>query len=273
MANKNFSVVVGVGREDDEGHEERENLAKTIEELGYTVERVEEYWPRDHWVFWKGKYFTKKEVGRCGEGGYFNLGHDFVIVSEKLLEGKYKAAREDVYAEVKKYYVQGRAYVAPVGYKPRFMSQIFRYDELSHIDLTCLLIPSRDLLFVDQSFYDKNKRRYKNARKIFKEIADVEGLSLKFYKSDSDESYRYFPLNCLVIPYSQKNELVVINRRTRPFVDLLKEYRIDMAEVDMVDTPKLDGSIRCCTNVKDGTKSLDDLLYHDAYNSFFVDTF
>ncbi len=258
-----ISVVVGIDSQyDDEESEEREKLADIIEENGYMVERTSVAWPRDHYVFIDGKYLIRKEIGSCGEGGYFHVDKNFVLVSERLKLNENKPDLKKTFSAVEKYYPDKRIHIIPTGYDhERTIPFVKDPNFEDHIDLTCLLIPSKKLLIVDQNFYDGIAFEF--IKRIFTNIADIEDLNLEFYKpSNRKLSFEYYPLNCLVLSYKD-SEMVFVNKRARSLIKLLKKYDIDVVGVAMDKAPELGGSIRCCTNIKDNTKTLDDLLDYE----------
>ncbi|MBI2673599.1 hypothetical protein HYX19_05020 [Candidatus Woesearchaeota archaeon] len=258
-----LSVVVGVdSKYDDEESEEREKLADKIEEKGYNVERTSVAWPRDHYVFIGGNYLIRKEIGSCGEGGYFHASRNFVLVSERLNLKENKPDLKKTFSAVEKYYPDKRIHIIPTGYDhERIIPFVKDPNFEDHIDLTCLLIHSKKLLIVDQSFYDGLSFEF--VKRIFTNIAESEDLSLEFYKpSNRKLSFEYYPLNCLVLPY-RDSEIVFVNKRAHSLIKLLKKYNLEVVSITMNKAPELGGSIRCCTNIKDNTKTLDDLLDYD----------
>jgi hypothetical protein len=259
MPIKEYKIVVGItSPENGFLYKERENLARTIEELGFDVERTSVAWPRDHYVFQDDKYLVKKDIGPCGEGGFFQLGKDIVLVSERLFGHFSPIDEKKIYREVKKHNSNKRVYIVPTGYDPQDVSMIHGPNWIDHIDLTCLLIPTKKLLVVDESFYEEEYHK-----REFEQIAKKEDLQLEFYNPKSEASFDYYPLNCLILP-NDGEEIIIANQKVGSFVKLLKKYELKVVEVKMTETPKMcGGSIRCCTNLKHNEISLDNLLDFD----------
>ncbi|PIN80953.1 hypothetical protein COV11_02910 [Candidatus Woesearchaeota archaeon CG10_big_fil_rev_8_21_14_0_10_30_7] len=234
-----ISVIVGVNPAlYSYQRPERDMLARTIKDAGYTVEETHLAWPRDHYVMIDRKYVIAKNDGVVGEGGGFQVCDEFILVSSSLFRDnrdKFSVAKD-----VKKFYPKQRVHVVPAGYDP--VKGKRKSYCLEHIDLTCLLVPSKKLLFVDENFYESITD--------FERVAEIEGLTLIPYKPKPDVSYNYFPLNCLVLP-SNEDEILFANKNTQSLVLLLKEHDLTVVEIDMNLAPrKTEGSIRCCTNVK-----------------------
>ncbi|MBI5064651.1 hypothetical protein HZA97_00305 [Candidatus Woesearchaeota archaeon] len=195
-----------------------------------------------------------RKASQFGEGGCFNLGQDFLLVSERIFDEKYTSDKLAIEEEAKKHYPQTRFNVVPVGcnHDAIYGQELFR-----HIDLTCLLIPSKKLLFVDENFYDDP-----HARMRFERIAEKEDLTLKFHKPHPEISFQYYPLNCLLLP-SANGEIIFANSNDASFIRLLNLYNLDVVEVSMTQAPKRRGSIRCCTNVKKPETPLKDLIDYE----------
>ncbi len=240
-----------------EAHE-RERVALAIEEQGFVVERTFIAWPRDHYVFCDGRYVIQKQFKDrarrgCGEGGYFQLAQNFVLVSERVLGiGEYPQC---IAFTVGKQYPGKRVHVVPVGYQKRRTHD----QRLDHIDLTCLLIPSRKLLLADKSVYQSSAAEVRHVEQYFQSIAEQERLLFQWYEPENDVS-KFFPLNCLVLPKGN-DEIVIANKNTPCLTRLLQKHDLSVIEVDVQVAPQMSlGSIRCFTNTKDDTKSLVELL-------------
>ena len=241
----------------EEAHE-RERVARVIEEQGYAVVRTFIPWPRDHYVFYDGRYVIKKEFKDrarqgCGEGGYFQLAQDFVLVSERVLG--ISEDHECVAYTVGKQYPGKRVHVVPVGYQKRRT-----YDQrLDHIDLSCLLIPSRKLLLADKSLYQSFAAEVKHVEPYFQKIAEQESLLFVWYEPEGT-ARNLFPLNCLVLP-KENDEIVFANKNAPCLTRLLQTYDLAVIEVDVQIAPQMSlGSIRCITNTKDNRKTLVELV-------------
>ncbi|MBI5065960.1 hypothetical protein HZA97_07000 [Candidatus Woesearchaeota archaeon] len=258
--NEKLIVVVGTNLQGycDAQLAEREQLAQKIEECGFRVERVSVAWPRDHYTFHDGSYAIKKIHGKPGEGGYFNFGREFVLVSERLFGHYTPVDFGKIQREVELHYPYKKIHIVPTGYDPDEISALNGPMWIDHVDLTCLTIPSKRLLFVDKNFYTEQK-----SRDSFSGIASQEDYQIVFHDSAPKSSFKYFPLNCLVLPCQNGEEVVFANKRVPSFLKLLEKYKINFETVDFKITPGHTGSIRCCTNSKDETMSLDELLDSD----------
>ncbi len=228
---------------------EREGLARKISDAGFKVEEVPVAWPRDHYVFTNGRYVLEKKYGEAGVGGFINYCDDFLIVSERIF-GEHKSSSE-IKERVRECYPKHRIHIVPAGLNPL---EYGRNDDciVEHTDLTSLLIPSKKLLFVDESFYDSFH--------AFERAADKEDLTLVRYSSPDIRSCDFFALNCLVLPKNGR-EIVFVNKNTPSFVKLLRKYDLEVIEVGMSIAPREKwGSIRCCTNTKKPETPLNELL-------------
>ena len=260
MESKEISVVVGLGGEEYKSQrKEREALAKKIKSLGFEIETTEVGWPRDHYIFEDGKYVIKKDIGPCGEGGCFRFGKNIVLVSERLF-GHYTCVNtQKIYWDVNKFYPNKKIYILPTGYNSKNNSILRGPSWVDHIDLTCLIIPSKNLFFVDKRFYD-----YTSAEKAFKEIAKQENLELEFYEPNKRANMDYYPLNCLLLPSKNGEEIILANKKDKYFLELLKKHKLNFEEISMSKTPTESmGSINCCTNTKYKETPLDELLDFD----------
>ncbi len=256
--NQDFSVVVGVAEPSwGQYHKERIELADKIKKEGFKVERVKALWPRDRYVFIDGRYLTRSEAGFCSEGGYFSFGKDFLLVSERMFKDKKKnGAKEEsfelngekILEKAKTFFPEKRVYLTPLGTTYR---EIFQ-----HIDLTTLVIPSRDLLIVD-GYFHSNHFCSKKGIEEFEAIADAEHLTLEIF--EPQENGLLFALNCLVLPYNN-DEIVFSNARTPSFSKLLKKYDLKNVRIDFPSNPFMRGSIHCCTNTKENTRKINDLI-------------
>ncbi len=256
-ANEELIVVVGTNLQgyDNAQLAEREQLAQKIENCGFKVERVSVAWPRDHYTFNDGSYVIKKIHGEPGEGGYFNFGREFVLVSERVFGHYAPVDLGKIQREVNLHYPYKKIHIVPTGYDPDEVSVMHGPMWIDHIDLTCLAIPSKRLLFVDENFYIKQK-----SRDAFSRISFQEDYQIVFYNSAPKSSFKYFPLNCLVIPCQNGEEVVFANERVPSFLKLLEKHKVNFETVDFKVTPGHIGSIRCCTNLKDETISLEELI-------------
>ncbi|MEK6816859.1 MAG: hypothetical protein AABY09_04555 [Nanoarchaeota archaeon] len=244
---EDISVVVGTYDETRTGRAERESLARIIERHGFKVERAPIAWPMDLYVYCDGKYVH----GTAGEGGCVHLGDGYLIASENMFIDPESHIRADAEAMMRPHYPGRRVHSMPAGYNAAEAGMLESCSIIDHIDMTSLLIPSRGLLLVDQSFYRRNMWYGENPKRRIAEIAEKESLTLEYYNPSSNSSSRYFPMNCLVLPWKKGEEIVFANSNVKPFLRLLNKYDITFAEVDFKYTPQhMLGSIRCCTNVK-----------------------
>ncbi|MBI4919048.1 hypothetical protein HY837_03900 [archaeon] len=248
-SSEDFVVLVGVHPNHyPEQWGEREELAQKISDAGFKVQEVPVSWPRDHYVFTRGRYVIEKKHGEAGEGGCFNFCDDFVLVSNNVFRDK--SDKLAIKEKIQPFYPKQRVHVIPAGCDP---SIHYRDPDhiLDHTDLTSLLIHSKKLLFVDESFYDDVY--------TFENIAYKEELCLVRYASHV-RSCNFYALNCLVLPKNGR-EIVFANRNTPYFVNLLRKYGLEVVEVNMSIAPReKQGSIRCCTNTKKPETPLEELL-------------
>ncbi len=255
MGSEDMSVVVGVCPNASLFfREEREGLARMIEDCGYNVQRVNDSWPRDRYIFYDGRYLTKRDAGTLGEGGYFQFAPDFILVSDLLLGGV--PSRSLAEREVSSYFPSKHVYGIHCG--ECRSSSGDKAQPIGHIDLTCLVIPSRRLLIFDSVLHRLGA--FENIRNYFFGIGERENYSVEFY--ESKESFKLYPLNCLVLPNNNDGELVFANRCDSGFLGLLSRYDVEFVTVPVHCTPmESGGSIRCCTNIKELSKPINELIF------------
>ena len=275
---ESLTVLVGI-HEDTDMTFERKHLAEHITAHKFFVKPVKVYWPRDYFVRSDKKYVVCRQHGACGEGGAIHVGSEYVLVSEQLFNRRdfpwtkedAQKNEEEIKKRIKEHYPNKRIHIVPVGRSQnneigREINGILYAKLFRHIDITTLLVPSRKLLIIDENFYD-NKYctiRKDDPFKKFRQIAVQENLTLELFKPSMKESFLYYPLNCLILPTQETGEVVVVNGYVPSLVSLLKKYDLQIITVNMSESPKLGGSIRCCTNVYDYSRPLSQLL--DLYD-------
>lgn len=236
-----ISVLVGTSN----GNGEIKSLSSAIQKKGYRVislDKEDVLWPKDEYVFYKGRYVSVFDAKEFGDGGCFVLAGGFIMVSEQIKIHEEKATLD----EIAEYYPGVRAYIVPVG-----SSKFPR-----HIDLSVLAIPSRKLMIIDGSHYLLEERQ-----KVFSDIAEAENFTLEiYYPRTKMREFDLFPLNSLVLPKKDEEEIVFANGDDPEFIKLLKKYDVEVSFVGMGDIPKMCGSIGCKTNVYDCSVSLTKLI-------------
>lgn len=240
---ESIGVVVGTGIGG------QRNIVKALREKGFSVKGAgNRMWPRDHFVYFNGKYVKNDSpvIGgnAFGEGGKILTGNGFLLVSDmahlhepmcKSLLDKptYNDIKEAIVAEGGKHYPEARIHVAPTGYFHGGKGD-------NHIDLFSLLLPEKKLLLLD-TYYGKGAG---NARE-YNEIAEKERLRLVRYDSSPDGVW--YPLNSLVLS-SSNNETVVVDNKAKSLIRILKDEGISVIDVDMPQHSYPAGKIRCQTN-------------------------
>lgn len=212
--------------------ESAQELGNLVENLGYEACYSLCEWPRDQMISFRDNYISGgKSDQKIAEGGNFVLGKDYLIFSEEIYTSnfnfktsvnakrKIRETLEDFF-KVPIYSIE--SYVDSAG--PR-----------GHIDLTLLTIPQREMLIVDN-------RHYKQASTGLKQIAKAQNLELVIAKN-----CRLWALNCLVLD-CQGSPVVIANEKTKPFLNLLSELKLDYVTVIADKSPSQGGSIRCRTN-------------------------
>jgi hypothetical protein len=195
------------------------------------------FWPRDLF-FYKNKKIIINDPSishHMGEGGYSvnsNIDDSKLFLSEYLFD-KYSNNHINTLQGVNIFKINsGRKY----GGK-----------KLKHIDLTCFYSGEHETLFVDKNFYSNN------SIKCFERIKN-QGINVVFFQEEKHISYNYFPANCLSVSKNNVNETVFINQSAVGLKKVLKNYGIDLVNVNICKNTRFQGSIRCMSNVFVSTK-------------------
>jgi len=244
----NLTVLVGMYDHDSPWIRERKVLAEALATYGYSVETINECWPRDSYVFHQGQYVSRKEWGHFGEGGLYRQGLDYLLVSDALLR-KERISEKDAREIMKTIFPRSRVHFIPEASHP-YHEDVTQH---GHIDLSNLLLPLDKLLVVDKSFYSG----ISGYRKIFEKIAEEEGLDLQFYDPESCGILQAdYPLNCLPLPDGKGAERVFANKETPHFVRMLRDRGIEVIAVPFTSSTKKGGAINCATNIKEKGKNI-----------------
>jgi hypothetical protein len=249
---ENLGILVGYGCDFEFGG--KKEIASALRNKGYSAKEIDEPWPRDKYVFFKGKYVSAGEEGVkgnvYGEGGNIRIGEGFMLISdnafnfdkikskvdfERLGKDKeyYNSSKKIIIEEGKKYH-NSRIYVAPTG---NFNGKIAQ----GHIDLFTLLLLKRKILILDKHFgKDANRDGDYNA------IAEKEGL--EFIEYDGSQDGVWYPLNSLVLPRGG-GEIAVIDSKAISLQKLLHKKGIETIGVHMPQRNHPAGKINCQTNV------------------------
>lgn len=222
--------------------ESARELGKIVAQLGYEVGYTTNPWPRDYMVSFNEHYISRGEGGRkIAEGGCFVFGKDYLIFSEEIYFSNEADRLKRKLQKTLEQFFKVPAY--SVG------SYCSRGGSERHIDLTLLTIPQRNMLIVDEN-------HYKQIPKDFKHIAKAQNLELVIAKN-----CQLWALNCLVLDY-QGSPVVIANEKTRPFLKLLKELKLNYATVLADQSPELGGSVRCRTNTAANLTLFDQFGFH-----------
>ncbi|MGY4883951.1 MAG: hypothetical protein ACP5NZ_00025 [Nanobdellota archaeon] len=251
---KNLGVLVGKGFDFRLGGQEK--IASKLKSSGYQVKLVDDPWPRNSYVFFNGKYVLEDEQGKdnvFGNGGMVLKGNGFLLVSDaaflynnfksKVDENRLKNDRE-YYEESKnlikkegKKVFNSRVHVAPTG-------NFFNGNSSSgDIDMFSLVLPNNKILIFD-TFFGKDANKHKHYNKI----AEEEGL--EFIEYDGKKDNVWYPLNCLVIPYANGDE-VFLDSNSKSLINILNKKGVKSIGIDMPQREHAAGKIHCQTNVFD----------------------
>jgi len=257
--NKDLTVIVGTGIGG-----QREILT-ALTENGYTAQSAgPRIWPRDHYVYFKGRYVVSGssrgyyEGNAFGEGGGILIGDDFLLISDTSYVKKhifgllstnpmYQQIKNAIIAEGVVHHPGARIHVAPTGYFHGGKGH-------DHIDMFSLLLPQRKLLLLD-TFFGKGAGRAKE----YDAIAEAEGLTLIRYNGFQDRVW--YPLNALVLR-EDDTDVAVVDDQAVSLIKLLTDHCVKVIAVPMPQINFPGGKINCQTNIfnpADNVK-LDDLL-------------
>jgi hypothetical protein len=236
MAN-DLTVLVGKGAGG------QENLIHAIQDLGINAESAGKcVWPRDDYVYFKGRYLTSHAGGEYnpwGEGGSFRIGEDFMLVSDYALWLEYPGSigpRDIWVASIegfKKNYPQAnRFWVAPT----RFQNGD---SGCEHIDLFLLLCPKAKLLLLDTNYGEAINHPY------YEEIAEKEGLRIIKYDGSQDPSM--FPLNGSVLPLGD-TDTILLDEKSNRLIGMLRDQGVNALGVPIPFYEKTAGKVNCQTN-------------------------
>lgn len=253
---REIGVIVGSGQG---GQEE---LAKAISEEGFPVFTAEPpfWWPRDVYVMFGENYVYKvwDEAHSCcnhfGEGGYFQIGSEFLLVSDQIYAERNQitgdAARNISYGEAcmeiaeacREYHKTARIHIAPSGK----VHEPIAGKGHKHIDMISLLLPVSRILMVDTYFGGQA-----SASPQYEQICEKEGL--KLIRHDGSQDGVWYPLNSLVLTAGGQ-DLVFVDKAARSLKNILSAEGVKYKDVEM-PKGRASGKIRCQTN----TFNLDDI--------------
>ncbi len=245
MNTPNLGVIIG------KGHGNQRELAAAISGQGFKIVISKHTWPRDAYVKYQGIYIRNYEPENqnpwnvFGEGGYFQIGEDYILVSDRVYqdgksEGRFINSQETVpmeqiiQREAVKYYPTARIHVTPSG-EP--------HQSHKHIDMYTLLLSKSNLLILDTHFGGEVVQSKK-----YEAIAEKEGLNLIHYDGSQDSVW--YPLNVLVLPTAQ-SEIVFLDKKATSLQQLLQKYNIPCIAVELEQTSYPTGKINCQTNTFD----------------------
>lgn len=238
-------VLVGVPSDLDRklpDYEERNGLAEWLKDNGLNVKKVDCYWPRDRYVWFKDTYVYNYDY--FDEGGCFVFGQNYLLASADMGDEedveKARQALESMFG--------AKAYMVK-SYRDREGPRL-------HLDLTVSIIESRKLLLVDY-------RHYRQQKRMFEKIAYEQGQKLVVVNS-RDEA-RLWPMNMLVLD-DRKKATVVANSECKKLMKVLNKYDLELITSDFLNVPEDNGSIRCVTNTVEGVdvfREIRECLYNE----------
>lgn len=240
----NIGVIVGTGIGG------QRNIVEALTKEGFQIRSAgSRMWPRDHYVYFNGRYVKSGSPGAIdgnafGEGGNVLTGNGFLLVSDMAYlkehifgslpgEPTYEQIKEAIASEGRKYHSEARIHVAPTGYFHGGKGH-------SHIDMFSLLLPQRKILLLD-TYHGKGAGKAKE----YDAIAEMEGLKLIRY--DGSQDGVWYPLNSLVLPTGDR-EVLVVDDKAKSLVSLLQDEGIKSISVEIPQHSFPAGKIRCQTN-------------------------
>ena len=238
-----LGVVVGTGIGG------QRDIAKALIDEGFEVKTVQTMWPRDHYVYFNGRYVKNASAGSIvgnpfAEGGEVLTGTDFLLVSDlaylnRSISGRlskeptYGQIKEAIASEGRAHHPEARIHIAPTGYFHGGKGHV-------HIDMFTLLLPKKRILMLD-TFYGKGAGRANE----YDAIAESEGLTLMRY--DGSQDGVWYPLNAPVLP-TERGEIVVVDEKARSLTTILRDAGVPTLGVEMPQHTYPAGKIRCQTN-------------------------
>mgnify|MGYP001607608225 FL=1 len=258
IMDNDIGIVIGTGIGG------QKSIVETLRDSGFQVSTTGKMWPRDHYVYFNGKYIKSDSPGSIdgnafGEGGNILTGEGFLLVSdmaylhqhvsENLPDNpSYEQIRKAIIAEGEKHNLRARIHVAPTGYFHGRKGH-------SHIDMFSLLLPKQKLLLLD-THYGKGA----GSAKEYEAITEEEGLRL--IKYDGSQDGIWYPLNSLVLS-TDRGETVAVDGKAKSLVNLLESEGIESICVDMPQHSYPAGKIRCQTNTYNLKDKPEDYMRND----------
>ncbi len=250
-------LIVGTGLDGIENtrRDDQFELWSTLAQHGFYAEPVSFLWPRDGYVFFNERYTRETEHGRCGEGGCFLEGKDFLLASDTIrLPHKpfHKADPDELREYLEKLY-GGRVIIFPSEHT----------EEGNHIDFCSLLLPTSNTLIIDAIPRGRVMSRFESM------LADAQ-LTLRVFNSDNCGVYH--PLNALALS-KEDHDIVFFDGKTEGLAAVLESCGAEPVPVALKnDSPH--GKIHCATNTMQGSNPHGEntlgLMFEDGYALAFL---
>jgi len=233
-------LVVLVGKEYISDLKEDANaIANAIRSRGFLVERVENTFPRDDYIYCNGKYIRSSEHGDLGVGGFAHAGNGYVLFPDNIsLDGAGLPRRSEIRLSDYRKRIRktvSELFEVKVGILPVgiFNSRAEYDEEDTHVDTYTHFCPYAKLLIVNE-YHEIGKLALKQ-RGFKKEIKKL-GLELGIVSENGTN------LNALSLPDNGR-DIVFYRSEATELAQLLGRRGIEAIPIDT------DCLIHCGTNV------------------------
>lgn len=214
---------------------ERQGLLDLLARTSIPHRKVENIWPRDLFVSFKGEIYENEKQGRYADGGFIIVRDDFTLVCDKVSKGLV-AYEEDDYHErfeklTKLYGSNFHILPSPDIKLNQAMSP--------HIDLVLLPVPERKVLFADRRYNYDNPGVLRSL---------CRSLDFNLELVDHDYKNPSWPCNSVIVNHNGKLFALTNSIGNEDFTSRLMDYGIAPLAVPFYANCKEGGSLHCSTN-------------------------
>lgn len=227
--------------------EERAELAKRLKENGIPYQIVQSEWPRDCFVNFNGRVYTRKDHGFYADGGYILPNRDLTFACSAVSQGENGEidSPELRFKKLKSLYRNAQVMPAPNPLLNRFISP--------HIDLVLLPLMERGVLFADQNYFDENKQ-------------DIDGLpnrhGLRMELLAQDYTNPTWPCNTLILRRGEEIIAVTNEHANSGLIPKLARLGVKVITTPFSHNCRVGGSVACATNtIPEGYREVKKILF------------
>lgn len=213
--------------------EERLNLICAFEKAGIPFIKTSVEWPRDLFINFFGKVYTRGKYGLYADAGYIIPTPSITLVCSEVSvnENEQRDSPEERYKKLSGLYGKVQILPPPERRLNKFISP--------HLDLVLLPIPEKEILFVDRTYYQKNKEEVDTA---------TERCGLKVETVGQDYNSPSWPCNTYLVNNGQEIIAFTNSEGNSQFIRRLSQLGIKVFGVPFSRNCAIGGSIKCATN-------------------------